>query len=382
MVKYEVLILVNSLFLFFARFLTGLIFYYNDFKNTAYEFFLLAIFYLAFLILLYIGRKLYRSFGEKNYFYNKYRKILNGKKSFKSSLFKKIIRVNFVSVRHYVWYLFQLESIFTATYFSLSIGWGYGFDLYLIMLTSYYYLNLRKYSPLIFLFPFVYFVIYLFIFFYSSKVYQEPGQVIIYVINIIFVISAIFFTQIIMELGQVIRFVNDENRKNHLKRLTSFDTLTETYHKYSFLEIMNAKLEHNADEDVITQASVIVIEINNLRKINEEYTTELGNEVLKEFAYILRKHSENYEKYISRWSGNEFLVFIINEDEVVVKSYIDEVKQEAMKNRFGVKGAKVQVIVGLSHTSSFDYQINKFISEAYEELAINRDKLNYEKGDI
>ena len=382
MVKYEILILINSFLLFATRLFTGLVFYHYEIYYESYEFILISLFYLVFLFLLFIGRKLYKNFGNKNYFYNKYRKILNGKKSFKSSIFKRIIRINFISVRHYVWYLFQLESIFTSVYFTLKLGWGYGFDLYLIMLTSYYYLNLRKYSTLIFIFPFIYFAIYLFLFFYSDKVFQEPGQVIIYITNIVCVISIIFFTQIIMELGQVIRFVNDENRKNHLKRLTSFDTLTETYHKYSFLEIMNAKLEHNADEDVITQASVIVMEINNLRKINEEYTTELGNEVLKEFAYILRKHSENYEKYISRWSGNEFLIFIINEDEVVVKSYIDEVKQEAMKNRFGVKGAKVQVIVGLSHTSSFDYQINKFISEAYEELAISRDKLNYEKGDI
>lgn len=382
MVKYEVLILVNSIFMFLARLLCGLVFYCYDYIEPSYFCFFLSIFYLVFVFLVFIGNKFHKIISEKNYFYNNYKKLLDNKKSLKAYFFKKIIRIDFLKIRHIAWYLFQLEIIISAIYFSLNLGWGWGFDLYLLVLTSFFYLNLRKYSPFVFVFPFLYFLMYLFLYFSSSNSDHEQGQYIIYIINAIFVISTIFYSQIILELGQVIRFVNDENRKNHLKRLTSFDTLTETYHKYSFLEIMNAKLEHNSDEDIITQASVIIIEINNLRKINEDFTTELGNEVLKEFAYILRKHSENYEKYIARWSGNEFLVFIANEDEVVVKNYIDEIKQDAMKNRFGVKGAKVQVIFGLSHTVTFDYQINKFINEAYEELALNREKLNYEKGDL
>lgn len=382
MVKYEILIVVNSVFIFLARFVSGVVFSYYDYLDCFYWCFAASIFYLGFIISVFIGRGFQKSFNQKNYFFNNYKKLLNKKRSFRAYLFKKITRVDFIKIRHFAWYLFQIEIIATTAYISYKVGWGWGFDLYILLVASFFYLNLRKYSPAIYLFPLAYFIIYLTIYFLSTKSNYQDGQVIIYIINVIFAISSIFYSQIIMELGRVIRYVNDENRKSHLKRLTSFDTLTDTYHKYSFLEIMNAKLDHNSNEDVITQASTIIIEISNLRKINEEFTTELGNEVLKEFAYILRKHSENYEKYIARWSGNEFLVFIANEDEVVVRNYIEEIKQDAMRNRFGVKGAKVQVVFGLSHTVSFDYQINKFINEAYEELANNREKLNYEKGEL
>lgn len=382
MVKYEILIIVNSIFLFLSRFLCGIIFSYNNHLDGFYWCFIASIFYLSFIIAVFIGRGFHKNFQQKNYFSSNYKKLLNKKHSLRAYLFKRITRINFIKIRHFAWYLFQIEIISTTIYFSLTVGWTWGFDLYIILLTSFFYLNLRKYSPLIFLFPVAYFLIFSTTYFVSNKVTNQDGQLAIYIINAVFAISSIFYSQLILELGRVIKYINDENRKSHLKRLTSFDALTDTYHKYSFLEIMNAKFENNSDEDVITQASTIIIEISNLRKINEEFTTDLGNEVLKEFAYILRKHSENYEKYIARWSGNEFLVFIANEDEVVVKNYIDEIKQDAMKNRFGVKGAKVQVVFGVSHTVSFDYQINKFINEAYEELASNREKLNYEKGDL
>lgn len=382
MVKYEVLILVNSIFLFLARFLCGVIFSYYGHFDCFYWCFVASIFYLFFIVAVYIGKSIQKNFHQKNYFFNNYKKLLNKKRSFRAYLFKKITRVNFIKIRHFAWYLFQVEIIATTFYFSLYIGWGWGFDLFIILLVSFFYLSLRKYSPLIYLFPLMYLIIYLIIYFMSKNYGHQDGKIIIYILNGVFTISSIFYSQIILEIGRVVKYLNHENRKSHLRRLTSFDALTDTYHKYSFLEIINAKLEHNSDEDVITQASVIIIEIGNLRRINEEYTTDLGNEVLKEFAYILRKHSENYEKYIARWSGNEFLVFIANEDEVVVRNYIDDIKQDAMRNRFGVKGAKVQVIFGLSHTVSFDYQINKFINEAYEELANNREKLNYEKGEL
>lgn len=377
MVKYEVLLLTNSIFLCLARFFTGIVFFYNDDFKEANISFLLSFIYFMFIICVFVGNRFYKNFNKDDYLYKKYKRLLAKKRHLSARAFKRFVRMEFIKIRHLAWYIFQLEVVFTTIYFSLNIGWGYGFDLFLVLLVSFFYLNFRKYHPLVFVIPIVYFVLYIALYFFSTKTNHLDKQVIIYIINAIFAMSAIFYSQVIMELGQVIRLVNDENRKSHLKNLASFDTLTNTYHKYSFLEIINAKLEHNADEDIITQASVLIIEINNLKKINEEYSTELGNEVLKEFAYILRKHSENYEKYIARWSGNEFLVFIINEDKAVVKNYIDEVKQEALKNRFGIRGASVLLAYGLSHTISFDYNINNFIQEAYEKLLEYREKSIY-----
>lgn len=78
-----------------------------------------------------------------------------------------------------------------------------------------------------------------------------------------------------------------------------------------------------------------------------------------------------------RWSGNEILVLIINENEAVVRNYIKEIRQEAAKNRFGIKDAKLKIAIGETYVNEFDYQINDYIKEAYIKLLKSREKLNF-----
>lgn len=373
--RFVLLLFINSLLMFFARFSVGVVFYLYNYKQAAFYSFVFSIYYLSFVFLVLLFNHFYHQLSENNFLNSKYKALVKKRKFF--SYFKKILKFNFKEYRHFIWYLLQIEVFISVVLFSYTIYWGWGFDLFIIFILSYFYFNLKKYKKTIFLFPVVYYIFYAFVYLTSKKDYNAEGQLIIYILNAVFTMALIFSTQIIIRLGQAIRFVNDENRKEHFKRLSSFDPLTNTYYKYSFLEIMNAKLEHNAEEDTVAQASVLIIELNNLKKINEEYTLYLGNEVLKEIAYILKKYSENYEKYITRWSGNAFLIFIINEDELVVKNYINSIKQDIMKNRFGLKGARIEVSIGVSHTKHFDYQINNLINEAYENLA--KEKEIYER---
>lgn len=385
MVKYEFFVLVDSILMFLARISVAAVFLYYGNIKSAIEASVLAVYYLVFLFILLLIKFYYQGTISRKIFSKKYKKLLRKKTKYNilvARMYKKVMQTRFMKVRHYVWYLYQVEIIISTIYFSYSLGWGYGFDLFIITLSSYFYLNLRKFSKKIFLFPVFYFLIYMLLFLTSNKVYNDSMELIIYIINGVFAISVIVATQIIIELGEVIKLVNKENRKKHFQKLTSFDYLTETYHKYSFLEIINANLEHSLEEDMIIQASVIIIEINNLRRINENYTIELGNEILKEFAYMLRKNSENYEKYIVRWSGNEFLIFMLNENQLVVKNFIDEIRLNAAKNSFGIRDTRIQVVIGFAHTNNFDYQLDPLIAEAYKELLYQKEKLIYEKGDL
>lgn len=367
MVKYEFLVLIDSILMFLARASVAIVFYVYGNSKVAGELIILATYYLLFLLVLFIVKIVYKKIINKKISKKKLRhRVFNNLFLFK--LYKKVLQTEFIKVRHYALYLYQAEIIASTIYFSYTLGWGYGFDLFIITLSSYFYLNLRKFSKYIFLFPAFYFLVYIVVYFTSDKVYNSDVELIVYIINGVFAISVIMITQLIIELGEVIRLVNKENREIHFKKITSFDYLTETYHKYSFLEIINANLEHSLEEDMITQASVVIIEINNLRRINESYTVELGNEILKEFAYTLKKNSENYDKYIVRWSGNEFLIFILNENQLVVRNFIDDIKNEAMKNSFGIRDTRIQILVGFSHTNNFDYQLDTLIADAYKEL--------------
>ncbi len=375
MIDYKFLILSNTCLLFFARFTSSIVLYMHSHFMLAYFCLASALISMFGIVITTKSEKFYNNLLEKHFFSNKYKTLLQNKQYFLAKIFKRIARVEFLHLRLLVWHSYQLEImffVFSAFYF----GWGWGFELFLITLSSYFYLNLKKYHKAIFLFPITYFLIYVITYLFSPKI-SADGQIIVYLINAVTAMTCIFITQIVIQLGNIIQFISYKNREARINKLASFDTLTNTYHKYSFLEIMSNKYEYCIEDKTTVQASILIFEIYNLKEINEEFTTELGNEILKEFVHILKKYSENYDNYMVRWSGNEILVLIINENEAVIRNYIKEIRQEAAKNRFGIKDAKLKIAIGETYVNEFDYQINDYIKEAYIKLVKSREKLNF-----
>ena len=94
-------------------------------------------------------------------------------------------------------------------------------------------------------------------------------------------------------------------REHDLSRRADFDELTSLYNRHSLHFICdNAKkyaLSHNKP------FSVAIIDIDHFKDINDKYGHNAGDEVLKEFANILRASS--VKGILSgRWGGEEFLL--------------------------------------------------------------------------
>ena len=65
---------------------------------------------------------------------------------------------------------------------------------------------------------------------------------------------------------------------------------------------------------------VLLININNFRKINEEYGYHVGDDILLMIADQLTKNC-NTDDCVSRYSGDEFLVFLNNCDQTRMMQY-------------------------------------------------------------
>lgn len=84
---------------------------------------------------------------------------------------------------------------------------------------------------------------------------------------------------------------------------------------------------NNWDENVIYPQAIVIIDLNNIKYINDNYGHEEGDEVIKKAANILINNQEENTDII-RTDGNEFLIYMVGHEEKKVQEYIRKISKE------------------------------------------------------
>ena len=98
-----------------------------------------------------------------------------------------------------------------------------------------------------------------------------------------------------------------EVKNQELERLAYFDTLTQLYTRRKWLEFAGAEIER--DRRYGHESTVIMLDIDHFKKINDEYGHLIGDVVLIEVANILKGNLRDVDK-ASRWGGEEFVILL------------------------------------------------------------------------
>lgn len=72
-------------------------------------------------------------------------------------------------------------------------------------------------------------------------------------------------------------------------------------------------------------ASVVFLDLDNFKKINDSLGHQFGDIFLKEFADLLKREVRNRDILI-RWGGDEFIVILFNASDKEAKSFISRIK--------------------------------------------------------
>ena len=148
-----------------------------------------------------------------------------------------------------------------------------------------------------------------------------------------------------------------KQREERMIYLSITDSLTGLYNRMKIDEILRNEINNDL--------SIIILDIDHFKKINDKYGHHMGDLVLEEFARILK--SNVYEGgRIGRWGGEEFLIVLPGKD-------VEEAKSQAEKLRNAISS---QEFLGLGYlTASFgvastDYIMNEIelVSKADEAL--------------
>ena len=174
-----------------------------------------------------------------------------------------------------------------------------------------------------------------------------------------------FLAALISLLVSTILLINRKNVTNTViskeDKLKYLDPMTSLKNR----NYLNKNI-YNWDDNVIFPQSIVVIDLNDIKEVNDKLGREAGDEVIKRVASVLINNQlENTD--IIRSGGDEFLIYMVGYEEKKVNEYIKTLVKEMKEipNSYGVETGYSMI---LDEVKSVDDAINEAI------LMMNKNK--------
>jgi diguanylate cyclase (GGDEF)-like protein len=103
-------------------------------------------------------------------------------------------------------------------------------------------------------------------------------------------------------------------QKEEFEKLSRTDSLTGLFNRRHFHYVITK--EHQRSKELDYQISLLMIDLNHFKQVNDIYGHHVGDQLLKKFADIARNQTREERDYTFRFGGDEFLIILTecNED--------------------------------------------------------------------
>ncbi len=174
--------------------------------------------------------------------------------------------------------------------------------------------------------------------------FEQLFLIVLILVSLPLLVFAILF--IIMKHKKTIKKVKKEDRHKYTDMLTSLKNRN----------YLNQKAPEWEASKIYPQA-IVIVDLNNVKYVNDNYGHEKGDELIVKAASILvNTQLENSE--IIRTDGNEFLIYLVGYSEDQVKTYSSKLEKE-MKELPYQFGAGIGYSMILDPIKSLDDAINE-----------------------
>ena len=200
-----------------------------------------------------------------------------------------------------------------------------------------------------------------------AQVYVVDNTI-IYLYVIIVLMSIVIVIQFVYYINRLIVYIKKKRGSGFTlskgEKIKYVDTLTSLKNRNYFSD----NIEKWDNSEVYPQA-VVVIDLNNIAYINDNFGHEEGDKVIAEAASILIK-TQMSKTEIMRTDGNEFLVYMVEYDEKQVSSYVKKLNKEfkELSHEFGAA-------IGYSTIADAIKTIDDAVNEALLDMRANKESM-------
>ena len=118
---------------------------------------------------------------------------------------------------------------------------------------------------------------------------------------------------------------------SELEQLVKIDFLTGIYNRRSFFALAQEELKRSQQN--LNTFSILMLDLDNFKTINDSYSHVIGDLVLKNFVEIINKNLNN-NTYFARFGGEEFIMLLpktnLSEARKIAENLIKKVAQETL----------------------------------------------------
>ncbi|WBW97149.1 GGDEF domain-containing protein [Oceanirhabdus sp. W0125-5] len=116
-----------------------------------------------------------------------------------------------------------------------------------------------------------------------------------------------------------------EQQNKELERLSYTDSLTGSYNRYKFDEV----IENTWEDSLVHRKpiSMILLDIDYFKQYNDNYGHPAGDECLKQVAKAISQYAKKISAIASRYGGEEFAIVLPNTNKEQVFSFAEEIRK-------------------------------------------------------
>ena len=144
---------------------------------------------------------------------------------------------------------------------------------------------------------------------------------------------------LVLAFAGMVYYLYYEQKMNveRLEKLSTTDKLTQLFNRLKIDELLDTQEKRFIRYG--EQCSVVMIDIDYFKSVNDQYGHNVGDEVLKEFANILLRNIRNTD-FLGRWGGEEFMVICPNSSVKSARILAEKLRTKVEAHHFKYVGKK------------------------------------------
>ncbi len=161
-------------------------------------------------------------------------------------------------------------------------------------------------------------------------------------------------------------------RSLEAKRLAIIDSLTKLYNRYYFNIVINQEIARSKRYKI--DLSILILDIDHFKKVNDTYGHAIGDIVLVEIADIIKENIRNTDTGV-RWGGEEFIVILPSTD-IEGSAIIAEKLRSKVETSSFSKAGKITVSIGYASFKNNEDDLFRRVDRAlYKAKEAGRNKI-------
>ncbi len=174
--------------------------------------------------------------------------------------------------------------------------------------------------------------------------------------------------------GIIVDITKHQEQKKEFERLSQTDALTGLYNRFKLDESLNIEIDRYKREN--RPLSLIMMDIDQFKNINDQFGHLIGDEVLKQIAGILKENTRKID-VIGRWGGEEFMIICPNTPIRNAKELAEKLRIRMQTIAFKTKKEQTASfgISEFKNDDSVDSFINRADNALYQAKAKGRNRV-------